>query len=78
MTLTTENKDRKDKLTDLSTKQETLINLITDIKDKYAEFQESSLLLSNLGNASDQLHKIQLLVASDKKSVTQVNESNPV
>ncbi len=66
---------REERLEDITLKQKNIIELITDIKDKYSEYQESGLLLSNLKNASDQINKITLLIATDETSKTLIDEN---
>ena len=67
--------ERQVKLDDLQVKQDQLISLMTDIKDKYSEEIECGLLLSNLRNASDQILKLRLKYAEGNLGTTLTTES---
>jgi len=66
--------EKKNKLEDLQIKQEELIAMLVDVKETYGNEPESALLIQNISNASDQVHKMTLRFAAGSVVETNVNE----
>lgn len=58
------NQVRNELLEDLNDKSNTIIELITDISDKYSGYSEYNMILKSLRETSDQLHRISMIIAS--------------